>query len=201
MAHLTYYPAFLNLNGKRVLLFGAGKVALRKAHVLVQSGAKLLAISHDFSTEFLRFAKQKQIRIQSGSAFPKSLKRISLVVAATSDEVFNRKVYRRCLKENILVNVVDDPKHSTFIVPSILRRGALQIAISTGGASPFLAKMLRKKLESQFGASYGKLVRELSCERRQAKRLIKLESTRRNHFQKLVRSRLKLVENQSLRGR
>ncbi|MBI4395027.1 MAG: bifunctional precorrin-2 dehydrogenase/sirohydrochlorin ferrochelatase [Candidatus Omnitrophica bacterium] len=188
MAVINYYPAFLNLKGRKALLLGGGEVALRKARVLVRSGAKLEGISRDFSPAFLRFAKSKRIRIRYGSKLPKSLKGVWLVVAATSDEALNERIYRKCVRENIFVNVVDDPKHCTFIVPSIVRRGALQIAISTGGASPFLAKMLRKKLEVQFGSSYGKLVQSLGREREKAKRLIKFGKERRNHLIKLVKN-------------
>ncbi len=188
-----YYPAFLNLKGKKVLLFGGGEVALRKARVLRQAGAGLLVISRDFSNPFLKFAKQKRIKLKRGSVFPK-LNDVSLVVTATSDQAFNRSVYKRCEQENIFVNVVDDPKHSTFIVPSILKRGPLQIAISTGGASPFLAKTLRKKLAAQFGVGYSQLVKRLAQDRKKMKHLMGAQKDRRNHFQKLVKSRLKLLE-------
>ena len=196
---MIYYPAFLNLKGKRVLLFGGGQVALRKARALVKSGASLVAISRDFAKPFLQFARRNGVKIQYGSIFPKMFGTVSLVIAATSDTAFNRKVYEKCKQENIFVNVVDDPKCSTFIVPSILRRGLLQIAISTGGASPFLAKMLRKKLAGQFGVKYGGLVKQLGQDRSRTKRLISFPKERRNHFQRLVESRLKVLDGKNLK--
>ncbi len=191
-----YYPAFLNLKGRKVLLFGAGEVALRKARTLKQAGADLIVMSRDFSKPFLKFANRNRIKMKRGSVFPK-LDHVSLVVVATSDQVFNRAVYKRYEQKGVFVNVVDDPKHSTFIVPSILKRGSLQIAISTGGASPLLAKTLRKKLAAQFGSGYGQLVKRLARDRIRTKRLIGIQKDRKNHFQKLVESRLRILETKN----
>ena len=181
-----YYPAFLNLEGKRVLLFGGGAVALRKAKALVRSGACINAIAKEFSPSFLKFSEKNGITAKHGSTVPENLKSFPIVVAATSDAHFNHKVYDACVKKGILVNVVDDPKHSTFIVPSVVKRGALQIAISTGGRSPLLAKMLRKKLERQLGIELGQLVETLGLARAQAKQTISSQKKRRNHFKKLI---------------
>lgn len=191
---MNYYPAFLNLRNRRVILFGGGQVALRKARALVQAGAELRAISRDFSPAFLKFAKRHLLQIRKGSRVPSSLRSVSLVVCATSDPVFNRKVYERSVRAGIFVNVVDDPAHSSFIVPSVLKRGLLQIAVSTSGASPLLAQMLRKKLAREFGAEYGLLVRDLEWDRKKMKRLIPVRNDRRNHFRKLITSRLKALE-------
>ena len=194
-----YYPAFLNLKNKLVVLFGGVHVALRKARVLVRSGANLKVLSRDFSPAFLAFAKRNRIQIRRGSRLPSSIRGISLVVCATSDPDFNRRIYERCVRSGLFVNVVDDPKHSTFLVPSVMRRGLLQIAVSTGGASPLLAKLIRKKLEEEFGSEYRALLRSLHLDRERSKRLIRLGRKRRNHFQKLVGSKLKLLEARRFR--
>ena len=188
---MIYYPAFLNLKGKKVLLFGAGAVALRKAKSLIASEAKLSVISREFSDAFRRFAKSKKIKLQKGSRIPKSLSSVSLVVAATSDTGFNRLVYQACSRKGILVNVVDDPKHSNFIVPSVVRRGNLQIAISTGGASPYLAKLLRQKFEGELDSRYADLARFLKKERVRVKNTISSAAGRRNYFEQLVNAKLK----------
>ena len=188
---MKYYPAFLKLKGKRVILFGGGSVALRKLKSLVETEAQVTAISKEFSDEFLKFAKKNRTRIQPGNKLPKNWKTFSLVVAATSEAAFNHGVYQQCERANIFVNVVDDPKHSTFIVPSSFKRGALQIAVSTGGKSPLLAKLIRKKLSRQFGREYQGFLAELGRERKKVKRLIVEQKERRNHFEKLIRMRLK----------
>ncbi|MBI4368154.1 MAG: bifunctional precorrin-2 dehydrogenase/sirohydrochlorin ferrochelatase [Candidatus Omnitrophica bacterium] len=185
---MIYYPAFLNLKAKKVILFGGGEIALRKARSLVQTGAKLTAASRDFSEPFLHFAKRNRIRIQRKSSIPKTFKGVMLVTAATSDSVFNRTVYERCVRDGVLVNVVDDPKHCTFIVPSVLRRGPLQIAISTGGASPLLSKILRQKLEKQFGREYAQLAKRLGRERKKTKGKLNSMQERKQYFKKFIRS-------------
>ncbi len=192
---MTYYPIFLNLKDKKVLIFGAGAVAFRKAKSLVASEAKLSVISRDFSEAFRRFAKSKKIKLQIGSTIPKQLNSISLVVAATSDATFNQSVYRVCSRQGIWVNVVDDPEHSNFIVPSVIRRGTLQVAISTGGASPYLAKLLRQKFEAELNTKYANLVRFLKKERTRVQKTISSTKVRRNYFQKLVKAKLKQMRN------
>ena len=193
---MIHYPIFLNLNGKQILVFGGGNVALRKTRVLVKSSAVVTAVSQEFSKAFLQFAKANQIALVYGSKIPENVNPW-LVVAATSDKTFNHEVYQWCNKRHIFVNAVDDPEHSDFIVPSVLVRGQLQIAISTGGQSPLLAKILRKKLSKQFGEEYGQLAKELGRDREKAKRLITAPKARRNHFHKLVRARLKVLNGRS----
>lgn len=194
MAQVVYYPAFLNLKDKLVLLFGGGDVALRKAHSLQKSGARLKVISREFSDRFIQFARRNRIKLRRATAIPISLKGIFLVIAASSDWKFNQEIFRRCTRAGVLVNVVDDPEHSSFIVPSVLRRGRLQIAISTGGASPYLAKLLRQKLSAQLGSPFEQLVEKLARDRQKAKRLMRSGKVRKNHFRSLVRSRLKDLE-------
>ena len=111
----------------------------------------------------------------------------------------NELIYKRATGANIFVNVVDDPKHSTFIVPSSLKRGSLQIAVSTGGKSPLLAKLIRKKLERQFGGEYRGLVAWLGKERKRIKNLIAEQKERQAHLQKLIEARLNVLERPASR--
>ena len=196
---MNYYPAFLNLKDQKVVLFGGGQVALRKAKTLVEAGADLVVVSRDFSGEFLKFAKRHRLRLRYGSEIQNVLRGSFLVIAATSDEAFNGTVSQKCKQKGIFVNVVDDPAHSSFIVPSVLKRGRLQIAISTGGASPLLAKTLRQKLEAQFGTEYGELLRRLERDRKETKKTIYLEKSRRNHFKKIVVLGLKGLKSKNVK--
>lgn len=191
---MRYYPAFLNLKGKNVLLFGAGEVALRKAKSLVESGAKLSVISRDFSGAFIRYAKSKNIRLKKGDTIA-NFRNISLVIAATSSAAFNRAVFKVCERQKIWVNVVDDSKHSSFIVPSLIRRGNLQIAISTGGASPAMAKLLRKKWEGELSVKYAGLLRYFKKQRTKIKETMSDSSDRRKYFYKMVKAKLKKMKN------
>ena len=186
-----YYPAFLDLKGKRVLLFGAGQVALRKAKALTRAGASLTVVSREFSAPFLKWAKHNRIKLIGGTKIP-NLANVWLVVAATSDSQFNHRLYAECERKKIFVNAVDDPKHCSFIVPSVVRRGKLQLAVSTGGASPSLAKIVRKKLEKQFGPEYARLLKQMAKIRTEAKKKIAFKD-RKNYFQKQIISRLKAL--------
>ena len=197
MAARRYYPIFLNLKGRYVLLFGGGSVALRKAKLFLKTGAVLTIVSKDFSESFQTFAKAHSLGLKRGYALGGSLRKFSLVVSATSDTGFNRKIYQKCLKENIFVNVVDNPQHSTFIVPSSLKRGPLEIAISTGGASPLLAKLIRKMLGRQFGSEYRNMVLWLQKERKKVKQMILEQKERRQHFQKLIETKFRSILERS----
>ncbi len=192
---MIYYPAFLNLKNKNVLLFGAGEVALRKAKSLSETGAKLTVISKEFSPDFKRFARSKNMKLKKGSQIPGRIGEFSLVVSATSDPRFNEGVWRACTKKGILVNVVDDPAHSSFIVPSVIRRGNLQIAISTGGASPALAKALRQRFESELNQKYGDLVAYLKKQRIHIKKTILNSKDRQKYFKQFVQSKLNELES------
>lgn len=161
-----YFPAFLKLEGKNCLVFGGGQIALQKARSLVSCGAKVTAISKVFSPDFKRFARKHGVRIKTQTSIAKNLNGTRLVICATSDSAFNRRVSQFCRKRNIPVNVVDEPRLCSFIFPSVVRRGKLQIAISTGGASPSLAKLLRKKLEQNLKHGFGRLLQRISRRRR-----------------------------------
>jgi len=154
------YPLFLNLKGQRCLVFGGGEVALRKIKALLKRGAQVICVSKEFckplrklAASSLRFIRSRGNRIELNGA--------RLVIAATSDRDFNARVARLCRKKKIWVNVADDPELCDFYVPAILERGPLQIAISTGGASPLFAKRLREALEKVIPASTGRLLEKL----------------------------------------
>lgn len=190
---MKHYPVFLNLENKPVLLIGAGEVALRKAKSLLKVGAKLFVYSKEFSPVFKKFFGQKKFVVQIRK-LPKNFRTYALIICATSDRQLNQSVYERAAKDNIWVNVVDDPKHSTFIVPSSLERGGFQVAVSTGGASPVLAKLIRKRLSSQFGPEYSRLVKWLKSEREKVKLMINDQKKRHDYFQKAVSEKLHLLD-------
>jgi siroheme synthase-like protein len=160
MRHETiiYYPILLNIKGKRCVVIGGGKVALRKVKMLLECGAKVTVISPTFRQDLILIAKNKAIRLIKQDYEPGHLDGAVVVIAATDSEEINRSVAHEAKRRRVLVNVVDDPGKSDFIVPSFLRRGDLTIAISTGGMSPALAKKIRKKLGQDFGKEYSLLL-------------------------------------------
>jgi precorrin-2 dehydrogenase/sirohydrochlorin ferrochelatase len=154
----TYFPVFLNVRQKKCVVVGGGQVAFRKVRMLLDCGASVTVISPVLRRDLTELANRKSIQVIRRSYKPGDLKGASIVIAATDAKETNRKVAKEAGKVGALVNVVDDPEPSDFIVPSLLRRGNLTITISTGGMSPALARKIRTRLEESFGEEYALLV-------------------------------------------
>ena len=161
-----YYPICLDLRGRRCMVVSGGAVAVRKAHSLLECGAQVTVISPD-----LLPALADSARLGSITHLPRPYQRGDLesawlCIAATDDPKTNEAVYAEATERGLLVNVVDDPDRCNFIVPAVVRRGSVAVAVSTGGAGPALAKRLRQELEQSIGPEYGELA-ELMAELRQ----------------------------------
>lgn len=151
---IVYYPIFFNIQGKRCVVIGGGRVALRKVQMFLDCGAKVTVISPKPHPEIVKLSKERTIHLIQRDYEAGDLKDAVIAIASTNMREFNRKVADEAKKSGVLVNVADDPEQSDYIVPSFFRRGGLTIAISTGGASPALAKKIRTKLEQDFGEEY-----------------------------------------------
>lgn len=155
---MSYYPVLLDLEGKEVLVVGGGRVAERKICTLLEYGAKIFLISKEITNNLHQMVEGGKI-VLLGSEFEEGfLNGVFLVIAATNDKDLNHRVGQSAQTRGLLVNAVDQPRDCNFIVPSIIRRGDLLIAVSTSGKSPAVAKRLRKELEKQFGSEYAKLL-------------------------------------------
>ncbi len=148
-----YYPAFLNLSGKRCIVVGGGKVAERKIVSLVRAGASVWVISPEITARLERLKSDGAINHVSRGYRKGDLKNAFLAIAATSNERVNRAI---SIDAPFLVNVVDVPELCNFIVPAVVDRGPLTIAVSTGGASPAMAAEVRKELELLYGDDLGR---------------------------------------------
>jgi siroheme synthase-like protein len=155
---VTYCPAFLNLRDKKCVVVGGGGVALRKVRMLLECGTAVTVISRKHHPQISQLARDKVIRLIRRDFDPGDLEGARIVVAATDGRRVNRKVAVEAKRVGALVNVVDDPAHSDWIVPSYFRRGDLTIAVSTAGCSPALAKKIRTRLEQTFGEEYHSLL-------------------------------------------
>ncbi len=158
---MNYYPAFLNLTGKKAVVVGGGKVAQRKVSALIPSGADITLISPSLTKELRKNLSAGKIRHIPRPYRRGDLKDAFLVIAATDSAETNRKISKDA---PALVNVVDVPGECNFIAPSVVKRGHLVIAISTGGASPAFSRAIRKELERQYGpdfSGYLKFVKEI----------------------------------------
>ena len=143
----TFYPVFLNLTGRRCVIIGGGQVAEGKISKLLDSGAKIIVISPDATQGIRDYADSGQIEYNLRKYQEGDLNGAFLVVAATNDRVVNQEIFEEAEKSGILLNAVDDMPRCSFIAPSIVEKGPITVAISTGGASPALARKLREKLE------------------------------------------------------
>ncbi len=151
---MSYYPIFLELEGKTVLVVGGGNVAQRKVETLLQYGAAVNIVSKELSPKLEKLAKNGDIR-QIGEGFDAThLDNTYLAFAATDDQQLNHSISESARKRGLFINAVDQPADCDFIVPSIIKKGDLSIAVSTSGKSPALAKHIRKQLDLQFGKEY-----------------------------------------------
>lgn len=154
----TYPICLVNLENHCAVLIGGGKVAARKAMALLDAGAALTVISPDFVEDFHRLAhNNRALRLLKRPYQEGDLEGAFLVVAATDLPEINHAVWDEARRRGCLVNVVDDPPYCNFIVPAVLQRGEIKIAVSTGGASPALARRLKERLEQLIGPEYADL--------------------------------------------
>jgi len=147
------YPVNLDIRKRRCLVVGGGAVATRKVKTLSDFNAIVTVVSPRVSKALMSMACDN-IVIKKRPYRPSDLEGMFLVIGATDDKVVNRQVYADAEKLNKLCNIADQPKLCNFILPAIVNRGDLLIAISTSGQSPALAKKLRRELEGQFGEEY-----------------------------------------------
>ncbi|MDZ4099828.1 MAG: siroheme synthase CysG [Methylophilaceae bacterium] len=160
-------PIFMKLQGRRCVVIGGGEVAARKVTMLLKADATVEVISPDLHHELADLLAANKIHYQPSTFEPAQLDRACLVIAATDDEAVNEAVSHEAKARNIPVNVVDAPALCTFTMPSIVDRSPLVIAISSSGAAPVLARMMRSRLETIIPASYGRLA-ELAAQFRDA---------------------------------
>ncbi|MFC1872130.1 bifunctional precorrin-2 dehydrogenase/sirohydrochlorin ferrochelatase [Chloroflexota bacterium] len=155
---MDYYPVFLKLNNQPCVVVGGGEVALRKVFTLREYGAHVTVISPEISPEMERMGSSGEIAVLKRAYHEGDLAGAFLTIAATDDKEINYAVSAEARRCRCLVNVVDDGENSDFIVPSIMKRGDITVAVSTGGRSPALARKLRLHLEEVLGDEYSKLL-------------------------------------------
>jgi precorrin-2 dehydrogenase/sirohydrochlorin ferrochelatase len=157
---------FVKLDGRPVLVVGAGRVGEPKIRGLLATGARIRVIARDASEAVSDWARAEKITLEERAFVPSDLDNVFLVVVATSSRAVNQLIYHEAKLRRILCNVVDVPEQCDFYYPAVVQRGNLQIAISTSGESPSLAQKLRRQLEKQFGPGYARWVEELGETRR-----------------------------------
>jgi precorrin-2 dehydrogenase/sirohydrochlorin ferrochelatase len=160
------FPMFLKLAGKQCLVVGAGRVGEPKIGGLLESGARIRVIALNATPTVREWARAGKLELELRAFSADDLEGVFLAVVATNSRHLNELVYDEAQKRGVLSNVVDVPDLCDFFYPAVVRRGDLQIAISTAGQSPSLAQKIRQQLEKQFGPGYAAWVAELGETRR-----------------------------------
>ena len=184
----TYYPVYLDLTGRPCVVVGGGRVAERKVATLLKYGADVTVISPEVMPALEILVEQERIIVERRGYVRGDLAGAFVVICATDSEEINRAVYSEAEEHGVLVNVVDVPPLCNFIVPSIVKRGGLQIAISTGGAAPAVAKRVRKRLQEEFGEEWGPYVALLGEIRALAMSQIDDDAERKAFFERVADS-------------
>jgi len=162
----SLFPMFLKLENKRCLVVGAGKVGEPKIAGLLDTGAHVSVIALEAAEAVHEWANAGKISLELRAFVPEDLDGAFVAVIATASSTLNEFIYREAQRRGILCNAVDVPEFCDFYYPAVVRRGDLQIAISTSGQSPSLAQKLRQQLERQFGPAYAQWVAELGATRK-----------------------------------
>lgn len=155
------FPMFLKLEGRQVLVVGAGKVGEPKIAGLLDTGARIRVVALEASPAVQEWAREGKIDLDLRAYSSDDLNDVFLAVVATSSRTLNEHIYADAYRRGALCNVVDVPDLCDFYYPAVVRRGDLQIAVSTAGRSPSLAQKIRQQLEKQFGPAYASWVAEL----------------------------------------
>jgi uroporphyrin-III C-methyltransferase/precorrin-2 dehydrogenase/sirohydrochlorin ferrochelatase len=183
---MNYFPVFFDLTAVKVLIVGGGEVALRKLALLERTGAKLLVVAPEVLPEIKERAAAGRISLGVREFVPGDLDGARLVIVATSRRAVNRWIASLSEARGIPVNVVDDREASRFIVPAIIDRDPVLVAISTAGTSPVLARRLRERLEALIPKRIGELALWLRALRHTARRRLRGTDVRRRFFERVV---------------
>jgi len=198
---MKYYPINLDITGHNCLVVGGGAVGLRKVKTLLDCGATVTVVSPDVEPRIEQMAEDGHIRLERRTYTTADLDGKFLVIGATDDSALNRKISWDAGRKKMLCNIADVPDACNFILPSIVHRGDLIIAISTSGSSPAFAKKLRRELEAAYGEEYADL---LSLMRAIRQRLLSQAHAPEAHkplFEKLLDGNLvHLVQTRDIPG-
>jgi precorrin-2 dehydrogenase/sirohydrochlorin ferrochelatase len=196
---MEYYPIFLDLKGRPCLVIGGGPVAERKVEKLLEAGAEVTLISPSITDRLRVWAAAEKICHKARAYHYGDLAPFQLAFVATDDAAVNMSVKREGEERGVWVNVADDPSHCDFILPSVLRRGDLVVAVATGGSSPALSRAIREELERYFTEEYA-LLSEIVAEVRRELRERGISATPEIWGRALNGSLRSLVQRRDIEG-
>jgi siroheme synthase-like protein len=190
---MGYYPVFLHLAGRRCVVIGGGTVGQRKVEGLLESGANVAVISPRLTEGLERLVREGVVQHIAREYQTGDLVDIDLAFATTDDGALNARIYGDARDNGVWINAADDPSHCDFILPAVIRRGDLIVGVSTGGASPALARAIREDLEEYLTDDFERIVRVAAEVRRELRqRSVQVSASRWNralkgHFRQLMK--------------
>ena len=187
---MDYLPINLKLEDRPCVVVGGGRVAIRKVNLLKRVGARIKLVSPVLCDELQTLADHKEVDYVARIFQDGDIDDCALVIAATDDVDVNRAISELAVAKHIPINIVNDPESGSFIMPSIIDRSPVQIAVSTGGASPVLARLLRSRLESFVPAAYGRLAELVNDYRQRVKQRFDNPDQRRYFWENILQGRV-----------
>lgn len=182
MKQFPYYPIYLDIENRLVVIIGGGNVCARKAETMLRYGARVAIVAPEFTEEIEQWARDGVLSIRRKSYDHSDLEGATIVIASTDDTSVNEQVAFDCRARRIPVNVVDVTPLCEFIVPAIIESGSIQIAVSTGGKSPALARTLKEDLQRLVGPEYAEVNDVLGSLRDAAKAVLPTDTDRKRFF-------------------
>jgi uroporphyrin-III C-methyltransferase/precorrin-2 dehydrogenase/sirohydrochlorin ferrochelatase len=183
---MDHLPVFLNLKGKRALVLGGGTVAARKTDLAVRAGCDVTVVAPDLNDDMARLVQKNGIKHKTGELVAADLDGCTIAFGATSDNAVNRQLQELGAAAGVLVNIADDPGLCDFIMPAIVDRTPLLVAVGSGGTSPLLTRMLKARFETEIPAAYGRLADFAGKYRDQVKDAIPNMTRRRRFWETMI---------------
>jgi siroheme synthase-like protein len=181
-----YYPIYIDIEDRDVLIVGGGAVCARKAETMMKYGARVTVVSPEITDEIEEWERAGMLSVTRAPYSEPVLDGRSLVIASTDDKCVNGRIARDCRRRRIPVNVVDVTHLCEFIVPAIVEQGSVQIAVSTGGKSPALARTLKEDLQRFVGPEYAEVNDLLGTLRKSAKSVLPTDVDRKRFFDGII---------------
>ncbi len=187
---MRYYPVNLDIHNRACLVVGGGSVGARKAATLLRAGAKVTVVSLQVHIRVETLAEKDAIALKKRPYRTSDLEGMFLVIGATDDEDLNLRISSDAERANMLCNIADQPEKCNFILPAIVNRGDLILAISTSGKSPAFAKKLREEFEMRFGEEYAEFLRLMGAARKKLLARAHAPEAHKPLFEKLIQEDL-----------
>src|SRR5215213_3800355 len=186
MKRFPYYPIYLDIEDRRVVIVGGGNVCARKAETMMKYGARVTIVSPAFTDEIEQWAREGCLVLKRKEYDASDLDGANIVIASTDVQSVNEQIATDCRARRIPVNVVDVTPLCEFIVPAIIESGSIQIAVSTGGKSPAVARTLKEDLQRTIGPEYAEVNDVLGTLREDAKRVLPTDVDRKHFFDGII---------------